>query len=246
MKLEICTASVDDCITAQRGSADRVELNTALALGGLTPSAGMIREAVKAVSIPVIVMIRPRDGGFCYSNSEFKTMQRDIDLALGVGAAGIAFGILLENGRIDRKRNKTILDQLKNTTAVMHRAFDLTPDPFTALDTCIDLGFNRILTSGQQETALKGAVVLKQLILQSKNRIEILPGSGITPATVESLVQQTGCQQVHCSLSALGTDLSAIGSGKIDFRSNTRLPLEGFKATDYAKVHEMSKRVSLL
>lgn len=239
MILEICAASVEDCITAERGGADRIELNCALAVGGLTPSAGLIREAVAAVSIPVIVMIRPRDGGFCYSPAEFKTMQRDIDLALGVGAAGAAFGILLENGQIDAERNRTLVEQIKDADAVFHRAFDLAPDPLRAMETCIDTGFKRILTSGQAVSAPEGTAVLRTLIAESGQRIEILPAAGITGSTAGPLIEATGCSQIHCSLTMLSRDLSGLGSNDIDFRSHTVLPPEAFTSTDFSKVKEM-------
>jgi len=236
MLLEICTASVGDCVTAETGGADRVELNSGLALGGLTPSAGLIREAVQAVSIPVIVMIRPRDGGFLYSGDEFRVMQQDIDTALDAGAAGVAFGILLQNGRLDRERNRLLVQQAQESESVLHRAFDLTPDPAAALEAAVDCGFSRILTSGQKPTAAEGAPCLAQLIEQAAGRIEVLPGSGIRPDNVRSLIAMTGCTQVHCSLSGLSSDPSGAG---LDFRNTDGLSPDTYISTDAAKVTAM-------
>lgn len=236
MLLEICTGSVDDCIVAEQEGADRVELNSGLTLGGLTPSYGTVREAVTAVSIPVIVMIRPRDGGFRYSSAACRTMQRDIDAALDAGAAGIALGILHGDGRIDTERTSRLLERTRGAASVLHRAFDLTPDPLQGLEDAIACGFIRILTSGQQATALAGAPLIARLRQEAAGRIQILPGSGINPDTVGDLIRQTGCTQVHCSLSGVSVDSSGTA---LDFRSIAGLSPDSYKTTDGAKVRSM-------
>ena len=158
IKLEICTASAEDCAVAEQSGADRVELNCALMLGGLTPSLGALREARAAIRIPLIAMIRPRAGGFCYSASDFKVMQRDVEAALAEGADGIAFGILTPNGTIDLERCRQIVKLAAGRQIVFHRAFDVVPEPLTALDQLIDLGVTRVMTSGQETSAYNGAV----------------------------------------------------------------------------------------
>src|SRR5262245_15456912 len=137
VKIEICTASPEDCIAAQSGGADRVELNCALMLGGLTPSLGNIREARATTQIPLIVMIRPRAGGFCYSEMEFKVIQRDAEAALAEGVDGIAFGILDSSGGIDERRCRQMKKLTREKALVFHRAFDVVPDPISSLERLI-------------------------------------------------------------------------------------------------------------
>ena len=154
--LEICTASVEDCLAAEQGGADRIELNCALMLGGLTPSLGCLREALATVRIPIIAMIRPRAGGFNYSATELKVMLNDLESALAAGAAGIAFGILNADGTVDRARCQEVVSRCAGRQVVFHRAFDVTPDPLTALDQLADLGVTRVMTSGQEANAYNG------------------------------------------------------------------------------------------
>jgi copper homeostasis protein len=204
--VEICIASVDDAVTAAEGSADRVELNAALELGGLTPSLGTLLEVRRAVTLPVVVMARPRPGGFCYTDGEFGTLRRDIDLALEHGVDGVAFGILTERGRVDVPRCRQIVERIGSRPggrfqgAVFHRAFDFTPDPFGALDALIDLGVRRVMTSGQRQTALDGAESIATLLRRAAGRIEILPAGGIRPENAAELLARTGCDQLHASL----------------------------------------------
>jgi copper homeostasis protein len=207
--LEVCIASVDDSVTAAAGGADRLELNAALALGGLTPSAGSIAEIRRAVDLPVVVMIRPRAGGFCYSAADFIVMRRDVDAALAHGVAGVAFGVLTEGGHVDVPRCRQLLRQIATAEAVFHRAFDLTPEPAEALEQLIDLGVRRVLTSGQAATALEGAALIAKLIAAARGRIEILPAAGINAGTVLPLLRRTGCDQVHASLRTTRVDSPA-------------------------------------
>lgn len=136
--LEICCGSIDDAIQSENGGADRVELCSALFLGGLTPSIGTIQETKRRLTIPVMAMVRPRGGGFCYTAAEFATMERDAEAAIHSGAEGIVFGILKEDGRIDQRRTQRMRRIIGKRQAVFHRAFDVTPDPFKALDQLID------------------------------------------------------------------------------------------------------------
>src|SRR4051812_36202927 len=145
--LEICCGSIDDSLQAQAGGADRIELCSALFLGGLTPSLGTIRYAREKLKIPMIVMVRPRGGGFCYTDAEFATMERDSEAAVANGADGVVFGILNANGSIDGKRARRVRDIAGDKQTVFHRAFDVTPDPLRAVDELVDLGITRVLTS---------------------------------------------------------------------------------------------------
>jgi copper homeostasis protein len=192
IKLEVCACSPEDCLTAKRGGADRVELTCALMLGGLTPSLGALREARAAVLIPIIAMIRPRQGGFCYSASEFKVMQRDAEIALAEGADGIAFGILTASGAVDPERCSQLAKLAGKRQTVFHRAFDVTPDPLAALDQLIDLGITRVMTSGQEASAYNGTANIAKYIQHAAGRIEVLPAGGINRFTVADVVQRTG------------------------------------------------------
>jgi copper homeostasis protein len=197
--LEVCVASIDDAQVAQRGGADRLELNAALALDGLTPSAGMLQSIKRVADLPVIAMIRPRPGGFCYSGSEFDVMRTDAEFALRAGVDGIAFGILTEDGTIDKPRCRQMRELAAGRQAIFHRAFDVVADPYSALESLIELGFTRVLTSGRRQTALEGAKLIAELVMRSKGRVEILPGAGVNRSTVRELVLATGCTQVHGS-----------------------------------------------
>ena len=143
VSLEIAAASVEDALAAQSGGAERLELNAALSLGGLTPSLGLLREVRASVSLPVIAMVRPRPGGFAYSAAEFRVVLRDLDLMLQNNANGVAIGFLTESGEIDLARTREAVRAAGGIPVVVHRAFDLVPDPFAALEQLIDLGVTR-------------------------------------------------------------------------------------------------------
>jgi copper homeostasis protein len=195
--LEICCGSIDDAIQSEKGGADRVELCSALFLGGLTPSIGTIQEAKLRLKIPIITMVRPRGGGFCYTGAEFAAMERDTEAAIANGVEGVVFGILKRDGRIDQRRAARIRRIIGKRQAVFHRAFDVTPDPFKALEQLIDLGITRVLTSGQKDSAPEGVELIAKLVERAENRIEILPGGGIHPYNMNDIVRRTRCRQIH-------------------------------------------------
>jgi copper homeostasis protein len=231
--LEVCTASVADCSAAAAGGADRIELNTALDLGGLTPSLGLLVEARRAVSVPLIAMMRPRPGGFCYDAPAFATLQRDVDLALSHGADGIAFGFLLADGTLDVDRCRRVVRQAERARAevVFHRAFDVVPDPERTLDALIDLGVTRILTSGQAPSAPEGARRIARWIERAAGRIEILPAGGIRADTVGTLLAETGCTQVHAGLTMRRPDPSTQARPHLRF-GGTGAAEDGYTATN--------------
>jgi copper homeostasis protein len=199
--IEVAVSTVDDALTANRAGAHRLELSTALELGGLTPSLATLRAVKRSTPLPVIALIRPRPAGFTYSETDFHTILDDATLALEHGADGIAFGLLHSDRTIDAARTKQLLRLTTHRQSVFHRAFDLTPDPFAALETLIDLGVTRILTSGQQPAAPQGAALIAQLIDRAAGRIEILPASGIRPENAAALIAQTGATQLHGTFS---------------------------------------------
>lgn len=241
--LEICAASLEDCLAAQAGGADRIELNCGLMLGGLTPSLGTLIEACRQVQAPIISMIRPRPGGFCYSPSEFTVMQRDLDLMLQHGARGIAFGILTGQGEIDLPRSRQIIAQAGDREVVFHRAFDVTPDPVKALEQLIELGVKRVMTSGQEASAYNGARKIAEFIRQAAGRIEILPAGGINRFTLADVLERTGCSQVHASLSMSKTDASTRSRPQVAFGGSLTPPEDRFTTTDPQAVTALRQRL---
>jgi copper homeostasis protein len=200
MILEACVNSAISAIEARKGGADRVELCENLHDGGTTPCAGSIWFARKKLRIGLFVMIRPRGGDFLYSDEEFEIMQEDIRMARKLGADGVVTGILLPDGTIDVNRMKTLAGLARPMGITCHRAFDMTSDPFQAMEQLIELGFDRILTSGQQPTAPQGAPLIRELIIRSAGRIVIMPGSGVKEHNVEALIRATGATEVHIHL----------------------------------------------
>ena len=200
MILEACVNSAISAIEAQKGGADRVELCENLHHGGTTPSAGSIRFARKNLHIGLFVMIRPRGGDFLYSPDEFEIMKEDIRMAKELGADGVVFGILIPDGTIDVRRMKELVDLARPMGVTCHRAFDMTADPFNAIEDLISLGVDRILTSGQQPTAPQGAMLIKDLINKSAGRIIIMPGSGVKEHNIARLIETTGAKEIHIHL----------------------------------------------
>lgn len=186
-------------MAASRGGADRVELCAALAVGGLTPSAALLDMAVR-MDMPAVAMIRPRPGDFVWTAAEVDFMCAEIDTMQAVGAIGVVLGASRPDGRLDAAVLRRLLDHVdKGREAVLHRAFDLTPDPFDALETAIGLGFDRILTSGQAVRAVDALRLLSMLHDRARDRITILPGSGITLDNVAQVLAAAPFREIHAS-----------------------------------------------
>ena len=195
--LEICCGSAEDAIVAARNGADRVELNNNLFQGGLTPSIGTLRTVKEHADIPVMAMVRPRAGGFCYTDIEMETARADAKALLQAGADGLVFGFLHGDGTIDEERTKEFVEICEGRPCVFHRAIDVTPDWKRALDSLIRLGVTRVLTSGQESDVFFALDTIAEMIQFAGDAIEILPGAGITLRNVERVVAATGCKQVH-------------------------------------------------
>lgn len=236
--LEIVASTVDDCLAAESGGADRIELCAAVANGGLTPSLGTLIQAKKRVRIPLMAMVRPRAGGFCYSDEDFTVMRRDATLMLEHGADGIVFGILRSDGSVDTKRCGKMLELGGGQQTVFHRAFDVVPDPSRALDELIDLGFTRVLTSGQQKTALDGRDMIRHLVTRAGQRIELLPGGGIRPHNVRQLVETTRCAQVHLTAFFAHIDPST-STSPLSFGGTPGSPKSSYELVDRDAVGRM-------
>jgi copper homeostasis protein len=198
--LEICVDSVASAIAAEQGGAQRVELCDYLAGGGTTPSAGMIEVVRKSISIGMHVLVRPRRGDFLYSEAEYNVMKKDIEVCREMGVDGVVIGMLTRYGSIDRARTEELIAHAGPMSITFHRAFDLCTDPLKALDDLLQLHVHRLLTSGQQETALQGAELIRELNERAAGRLIVMPGGGVTPANVEELLAKTGVQEVHASV----------------------------------------------
>lgn len=206
---------MEDVLAAERGGADRVELNSALSLGGLTPEQGSLVLCKGRAAIPVIAMLRPRGGGFCYSDVEYQTMLRSAEHLLAAGADGLAFGFLTADREVDRERTEQMVSLIHSygKEAVFHRAFDCVRIFPEAVETLIQTGVDRILTSGGEHTALMGQECLRNLQSVYGNRIEILAGSGVRSENVAELLEKTGIRQVHSSCRGYREDRTARGNG---------------------------------
>lgn len=199
--IEVCAGSYYDVVQAYRGGADRVELNSALHLGGLTPSVGSLVLAKRHTGMKIITMVRPRGAGFHYHEEDFETMLADVKSMLEHGADGIAFGCLDATGNIHIEQNKQIIALIKEAgkEAVFHRAFDCTTDPYQAMEVLISLGVDRVLTSGLEAKAMDGKDVIKELQKRYGDKIELLAGSGMNATNAKEMMDYTGIHQVHSS-----------------------------------------------
>jgi copper homeostasis protein len=196
-QIEVCTAHTQSAIAAQQGGAKRVELVDNLYEGGTTPSYATIKLARKKLNIGLNVMIRPRGSDFCYSDLEFEIMKEDIRMCKELGSDGVVFGILLPDGNVDMERTKILVELAKPMSITFHRAFDVTPDPFKAMEDIIELNIDRILTAGQRNTVPEGMKLIRQLVEKAEDRIIIMPGSGINETNIKEIRNFTGAKEFH-------------------------------------------------
>ncbi|TND09835.1 MAG: copper homeostasis protein [Bacteroidetes bacterium] len=236
--IEICAGSIVSAVAAQEGGADRIELCASLDAGGITPSPGQIIITKQKLSIPVFVLIRPREGDFFYSAAEYETMHSDILFCKKQGVDGFVFGLLDAEGNIDAQRNRQLVELAAPLPCTFHRAFDVCRDPFTALEEIISCGFTRILTSGQAATAAAGARLLAELVRKSAGRISIMPGGGISEKNIAALVQQTRATEFHASLKTAVTS-------KMKFR-HEKVSMGGNEKSEYAWMETDPDRVRSL
>ena len=201
MKLEIIGFNIESCIAAQQAGAHRIELCDNPSEGGTTPSYGFIKAAREKLSIELFVMIRPRGGDFLYSDDEFEIMKADIKICKELGCDGIVIGLLNKDGSIDKKRCQELVVLAYPLGVTFHRAFDRTNDPLKALEDIIEIGCERILTSGLQPKAADGTHIIKELIAHADDRIILMPGSGVTSENIISLAENTGAVEFHSSAS---------------------------------------------
>ncbi|WP_109697573.1 copper homeostasis protein CutC [Chitinophaga deserti] len=195
--LEICATSVASCIAAQEGGADRIELCDNLLEGGTTPSHAMIAAVREQCSLKIYPIIRPRGGDFLYDDTEFAIMKKDIEVCKQLGCDGVVIGLLTADGKVDLPRTRELVEAAKPMGVTFHRAFDMTDDAFQALEDIIASGCERILTSGQRNTAMEGASLIRELVEKAAGRIRIMAGSGLRAHNAEALAKASGATEYH-------------------------------------------------
>ena len=241
--LEVCCGSADDVIESFIAGANRVELNSDLFHGGLTPTIGALRVAKREVSIPVMTMIRPREGGFCYTETEFKVCQEDARQLLIAGSNGLVFGFLTPDGRIDVERTRVLAEiaQDAEKVSVFHRAIDVVPDWKEAIDILADLHITRILTSGQEANVSDATDTIRDMIAYARGRIQILPGAGITPKNIRRIARETGAEQLHIAVHRAMSDMSTSNNRSIFYGGCLYPPEDRFSIIDGSEIQKITK-----
>jgi copper homeostasis protein len=233
MKLEIIGFNLESCIAAQAAGADRIELCAGPCEGGVTPSYAFIKAAREKLQIDLYVMIRPREGDFLYDEDEFEMMKADIAICKELGCDGIVTGILTKDGNVDIKRCGELIELAYPMEATFHRAFDRVKNAFKALEDIINLGFERILTSGLRPKAMEGKNILADLVKQSDDRIIIMPGSGVTPENIIEIASATGAKEFHSSA-------SKYVNSRMDYLNDQMAESLQYVSVDVEKVKQMS------
>ncbi|MCI6467600.1 MAG: copper homeostasis protein CutC [Faecalicatena sp.] len=197
--LEVCVDSVESAIAAERGGAKRLELCSNLIIGGTTPTPALFCAVRKAVDIKIHVLIRPRFGDFCYTDAEFEIIRKEVRQFRELGADGAVIGVLRPDGTLNMEQMEGLVREAGEMKLTLHRAFDVCSDPMRVLEECVELGIHTILTSGQEESALAGAGLLRRLNEAAAGRIHILVGAGVNSGNLEELCRVTGLNQFHMS-----------------------------------------------
>lgn len=195
--IEVCVEGIDGLLAAQAAGADRVELCASLIEGGITPSLGTVREALRVATIPFHAIVRPRGGDFLYSEAEFASMVADVVALRELGVAGVVVGCLTADGDIDEPRMRVLVEAAGPLAVTCHRAFDMTRDPRAALEALIRAGVHRVLTSGQRDTAVEGLDLLAALVKQAAGRIIIMGCGGLAPDNIGTVRAGTGMTEMH-------------------------------------------------
>lgn len=242
--IEACVETVESSLAAERGGAGRLELCAALGDAGTTPSAGMITAVKAAVRIPVVVIIRPRGGGFVYSDIEIDVMRRDIESARSSGADGVAIGVLTPDARIDAAQTAELVRHASGMPVTFHRAFDMTTRLDESIEALIDAGVSRVLTSGGATSALEGAKRIRSLRGKAAGRIHVLAGGGIREENVAEVVRLSGVSEVHVrGAKVVRTNMTAAHSR---IRLRKALPEDdgAWEETDEARIRAVALAAS--
>ncbi|MCH2196055.1 copper homeostasis protein CutC [Kordia sp.] len=235
MLLEICASSYPSAINAETAGAHRIELCSELAVGGITPSYGLLKKVCANLNIPVCVLIRPRSGDFTYTAAEFEIMKENIQLCKELGCAGIVSGVLHKDFTIDIERTQELVELSKPMTFTFHRGFDWTPNPKEAIKKLAAIAIDRVLTSGQAAAAKKGIPLLKELQEIAGNDLIVMPGGGINPENA-SLFKESGFQEIHCSATSLQ---ESIDEPKISMNSHKFLSDIHIATSDTKKIKQI-------
>jgi copper homeostasis protein len=236
--LEICVDSIESAIAAERGSADRIELCSALAEGGVTPSSGLITAVRSRLALPLYVIVRPRPGDFLYSFDEFEIMRQDVLTARQLGADGVVLGILREDGTVDVDRTRTLIEIARPMQVTFHRAFDMASDLGRAFEDVIATGADRILTSGGEQCAEAGISNIAALVKQAAGRIAVMGGAGINLTNVRDILDRTGVREIH-------TTARVKISSRMQYR-NQRLSMGLMEGREYEQFVATERKVSEL
>ncbi|MDD5149205.1 MAG: copper homeostasis protein CutC [Flavobacterium sp.] len=239
MLLEICASSYQSAINAQNAGAYRIELCSELAIGGITPSYGLLKNVLETLSIPVYVLIRPRSGNFTYSDEEFNSMKADIKLCKELGCHGIVSGILHTDNTLDIERTKELVELSKPLPFTFNRAFDWIENSFEALDELMNIGVGRILTSGKSDSAEEGIKLLEDLNKKANNRLLILPGGGINVGNAH-LFKKNGFEEIHCSASTIKYVIESV---KIPMNNEMFFDERIIVYSDYDKIKSILKSI---
>jgi copper homeostasis protein len=198
--LEICADSAESAVAAEQGGAHRIELCSNLLEGGITPSAGLISTVRSKIALELYVMIRPRGGDFCYTADEFEVMEQDVVTAKQLGADGIVFGILHEDGSIDSERTRQLVEIARPLKSTFHRAFDMSRDFLRSVEDLVECGVHRVLTSGGEQKVESAIPTVTEVVKAANSRIAIMVGGGINEANVRQIIVETGAREIHASV----------------------------------------------
>lgn len=242
-KLEICCFSLASALNAQKANAHSIELCQSRPEGGVTPSFGLIKMVRANANAELHVMIRPRGGDFIYSAQEMALMKSDINVCKQLGVDGVVFGMLSSDGTIDIQKTIALTEFARPLKVTFHRAFDMCCNPIDALQDLINIGIDRVLTSGGVQTAIEGQQLIQQLVVNANGRITIVAGSGLNECNIKEFAEFTGVNWLHCS--AL-----AVKKGNMQFR-NTKVRMGGCDSIleyDYeiADVEKIRKIIQLI
>jgi copper homeostasis protein len=195
--IEVCVEGIDGLVAAQSAGADRVELCASLLEGGLTPSLGVIRQALTVATIPFHVIVRPRGGDFLYSDLEYRTMLDDVRTCRELGVAGVVFGCLTADGHIDEARMRELTDAARPMKVTCHRAFDMTRDPLDAIEALVRCGMDRVLTSGQRDMAIEAVELLREIHAAARGRILVMACGGLDESNIAAVGERSGADELH-------------------------------------------------
>lgn len=235
MRLEICIDCIESALAAETGGADRIEICGSLAAGGTTPSFGLVQQCLQRCQLPSVVMIRPHDGGFVYSEDDMSTMLNDIAAMKKLGVQGLVLGALTAEGNIDVRTMQRLIKAAGSMQVTFHRAFDMVRDPLRAMDEIIGLGVDRLLTSGQKTCAEEGVSVIQQLVVRADGRLSVMAGAGVNASNVRRIIEVTEVTEIHASASI--SRMSDVALQEVRFGDDSRV-------TSVNHVRELIQQIS--